>query len=135
MIWFIINQLASIAFKLVLMAFLAIRLTFMEYSIYHIIIRFIFYRDTKPIQWLVNNIVYLWYLGFIVFQIPMVIGLAHQLRLMQFQNKLPEFYAGPITSLFLLGIFYEHFFGKALDKPIIPTRIRNTILKYLYYKK
>lgn len=130
MVFNVIAILVSIVFQIAMMGFIALRFKDMEFSFWQIPMRYIFYRDLRPIQWLTENIIYLYYLIFIISQFVNFLGLVHQLRLPNLGERMPEFYiSSPLSSITLTLIFIEHF--RVLDRitDYTSTTIRTLIKK------
>lgn len=127
----IVSQMLSIVLKMVLIGFIALRFKGMKYSFWYIFIRYIIYRDNKPIRWLTNHIIFIYYLGLEFTQCIILIGLLHQLRIGRLSERLPEFaFASPLSSLFLSLIFYNLFSAIDTNKAI-----SNIVQKFKFNKK
>ncbi len=104
------GQMVSIVMTIVIMAFVALRFKSMPYSFWRITIRFIFYKDIKPIKWLSENPVYLYYLIFIMGKFITFMGLVHQLSSGRLSERMPEFYfSSPLNNIMLTFILMEHY--------------------------
>lgn len=103
-------QLFSIVCRIAVMLFVALRFANMKYNFWYIVVRFLFYSDNKPIEWLKNNMVYCYMLLFEWSQFSLIMGLLHQFAINQVETKPWEFFfASPLTSISTILIFGEYF--------------------------
>lgn len=103
----IFMQLVSIAGSICVVLFFWDRLTHMEYSFWHIFVRWAAYKDTKPYDWLIENMEYLGFLMIVTGHMFTVIGLLQQFSLNQVATKSGAFFvSSPINSLGLLLVAY-----------------------------
>ena len=110
-------QLFSIVCRIAVMLFVALRFANMKYNFWYIIVRFLFYKDHKPIEWLKNNMVYCYMLLFEWSQFSLIMGLLHQFRIDQVETKPWEFFfASPLTSISTILIFGEYFLKEDLQR-------------------
>lgn len=106
----IIGQMVSIVMNLAIIAFIALRFKNMQYGFWTILIRYIFYGDDKPMRWLSDHIIYLYYLIFEFGKFITFLGLVQQLRLDRLSERMPEFFiSSPLNNVMIALIFMEHF--------------------------
>lgn len=106
----VIGQMVSIVMTLAMMAFVALRFKLMKYSFWQILIRPIFWKDNAPRDWLMDNLIFLYYLIFEVAKFITFVGLVHQLNTNKLAERMPEFYySSPLGNIVLGLIFMEHF--------------------------
>lgn len=111
-------QLLSIIISLSCIMFFWNRLLYMRYSFPQILVRFIFYKDTKPFAWLYENLEYLAFLMIFLGHIFSIFGLLQQFGLNQVNDKPFVFFiSSPINNLgmILMGYTYSHKFSKYMQ--------------------
>jgi hypothetical protein len=103
-------QLISIICRIAAMAFVATRFVHMKYGFWYALVRFLFYNDSKPIEWLKDNLLYCYLLVFECSQFYLIMGLLHQFAVSQVETKPWEFFfASPLTSISTILILRECF--------------------------
>lgn len=99
-------QIISILCVSLTMLFCWDQLCTMQYSYYRIIVRLFFYRDFKPIDWLVRNLEYIGFAMLLIGHFFSLLGLLEQLKLGQIHNKSVYFYASsPMNNIGLVLAF------------------------------
>lgn len=109
-------QLVSILCRILTIAYVASLFKDMKYGFRLIIVRLFVFYDFAPIEWLSQNILYLYYLIFVLAQFGFVVGLIHEFSLNQVNSKSWEFfYSSPLTTMSTCLIIFELI--KRIKKP------------------
>lgn len=71
----------------------------MEYNFWQMLIRMLFYRDYKPVDWLIENYEYIGFACMFVAHFASMIGLLQQLGYNELHNKHAAFYfSSPVNN-------------------------------------